>query len=119
VPVSFDPTTREEQLRALRTRVDEILAAGEPFVLIGDFNTAPTEASYGDLAAGMRDVHTAVGTGPGWTWRPSRFEGFGMGLLRIDQAHAGPGVVPLASDVDCPASGDHCRLLVTVAIGDP
>ncbi len=119
VPVAFDPRIREEHLRALRTRVDEMLASGEPFVLIGDFNTAPTEASYADLAAGMRDVHTAVGTGPGWTWRPSRFEGLGIGLLRIDQAHAGPGVVPLASHVDCPVLGDHCRLLVTVALAKP
>ena len=116
VPVSFDPGVRDDQLRSLRTRVELIVATGEPLLVIGDFNVAPTEAAYGDLAAGLRDVHGEVGWGPGWTWRPSRIEAAGIGLLRIDQALVGPGLDPIASDVDCSLPGDHCRLIVRIAL---
>ena len=55
---------------------------GETVIVAGDFNTAPTEPAFEQLVAGLADAHAEVGLGPGWTWRPSRMEGLGLGVLR-------------------------------------
>ena len=112
--VGFDAGVRDRSLGHVLERWKAAIARGERMLLVGDFNVAPTEPAYRDLAAGLRDVHVEVGLGPGWTWRPARFEGFGVGLLRIDMAFTGPGLVPRGSAVDCGRPGDHCLLFVTV-----
>ena len=84
--------------------------------MIGDFNTAPTEPGYGRLTAGLRDIHTEIGLGPGWTWRPSSLESLGIGLLRIDLVLLGPGVTPISTAIDCGKPGDHCLVDATVAV---
>jgi endonuclease/exonuclease/phosphatase family metal-dependent hydrolase len=117
LPVGFDPSHRDALLAAVRARAHAAIERGERVLLIGDFNVAPTEPAYLDLAAGLRDVHAQVGLGPGWTWRPARFEVFNVGLLRIDMAFVGPGIEPVGTSVDCGLPGDHCRLFVDMAIG--
>jgi endonuclease/exonuclease/phosphatase (EEP) superfamily protein YafD len=116
LPITFDATERDAALSRVRTRIDRLLAGAEPFVVIGDYNTAPTEPAYGRLAAGLRDVHTEIGSGPGWTWRPSSLESLGIGLLRIDLVLVGPGVAPIATAVDCGKPGDHCLVDATIAL---
>lgn len=68
------------------------------------------------LVAGLADAHREVGLGPGWTWRPSRFEGLGLGLLRIDLALSGPGASPTRVGERCGLPGDHCQLHATFAL---
>jgi vancomycin resistance protein VanJ len=116
VPVSFDPGQRDAALARFRTRVDEAIARGETVIVLGDFNTAPTESAFEPLVDGLADAHRKVGIGPGWTWRPSRFEGFGLGLLRIDLALSGPGARPVAIGERCSLPGDHCQLEARFAL---
>jgi vancomycin resistance protein VanJ len=110
VPVTYDPTERDAGIAAIRAEVESTLAAGERLLLLGDFNTAPSEAEYAVLAAGLRDTHAVVGQGPGWTWRPSRFTFLPVGLLRIDLQLTGGAIYPASTSIDCSLPGDHCRL---------
>jgi endonuclease/exonuclease/phosphatase (EEP) superfamily protein YafD len=110
VPLSFDPVSRDADLARFRTRVDAAIGRGETVVIAGDFNTTPSEPAFERLVAGLADAHAEVGLGPGWTWRPSRLEGLGVGLLRIDLALAGPGARPVAVGERCELPGDHCQL---------
>jgi endonuclease/exonuclease/phosphatase (EEP) superfamily protein YafD len=116
LPVSFDPGARDAALDRFRARVDAAIARGETVIVAGDFNTAPTEPTFERFAAGLTDAHREVGVGPGWTWRPSRFEVFGLGLLRIDLALSGPGARPIAIDEHCSLPGDHCQLQARFAL---
>ncbi len=115
VVTSFDPSTRDADLIRLHDRIDAAIARRERVVVVGDFNTSPTEAVYRDLVRGLRDVHAEAGSGPGWTWRPSNLEGLGIGLIRIDLALVGPSVRPTGISELCLSPGDHCQLRVGVA----
>lgn len=114
-PLDFDPSTRDGDLDRLRERAEASIARGERVILMGDFNTTPTEAAYRDLVRSLRDVHVDVGLGPGWTWRPTSLEGLGVGLLRIDMALVGPGIKPRTIAEHCLPAGDHCQLLIGVS----
>jgi endonuclease/exonuclease/phosphatase (EEP) superfamily protein YafD len=114
LPVDFRPDGRDADLRGVRRRIDAVLARGGPLIVIGDFNTAPTDPAFGVLAHGLLDAHVEVGIGPGWTWRPSRFEGFRMGLLRIDLVLSTPDLRPIRVGQDCSRRGDHCLLHATL-----
>ena len=116
IPLSFDPARRDRALDAFRDRVDAAIGRGETVIVAGDFNVAPTEPAYAELSRGLRDAHVEVGLGPGWTWRPSRFEPLGIGLLRIDLALAGPGARPIDVGTRCDLPGDHCQLIATFAL---
>ena len=59
---------------------------------------------------GCVDAHGEVGQGPGWTWRPSRLESLGIGLLRIDLAIGSPDLAPVSVVEHCGRTGDHCLL---------
>ncbi|MEO5885641.1 MAG: endonuclease/exonuclease/phosphatase family protein, partial [Candidatus Limnocylindrales bacterium] len=108
IPTGFNPGERDARLATLRARIDALLGAERDVLVLADFNTATTEPAYADLLAGLRDAHVEVGQGPGWSWRPSRFEGLPIGLLRIDLILASPRLEPVASRVRCPPIGDHC-----------
>jgi vancomycin resistance protein VanJ len=114
VPVGLDPAERNADLELLRSRVVELDAQGERVLLIGDFNTAPTEPAFALLTGGLHDAHANVGEGPGWTWRPRRLAFLGIGLLRIDLVLSTSGLQPLGTSVDCPRTGDHCLLEATL-----
>lgn len=116
VPVSFDATERDAAIGRVRNRIDSLFASHDPFVVIGDYNSAPTEPAYARLSAGLHDVHVDVGEGPGWTWRPSSLEPLRIGLLRIDLVLTGPGVQPISTGVDCGRVGDHCILDASVSV---
>lgn len=120
LPMSLAPDDRDADL----ARIHDTLAAdasGAPLLLLADLNTASTEPAFGRFLAsipGLRDAHAEVGDGPGWTWRPRRFEGLGTGLLRIDVAFTGRGLRPIGTGTDCPTAGDHCAVLATVVADD-
>lgn len=116
VPVAFDATGRDADLDRVRAAVQPPLGAGDAVLLLGDFNVVPTEPGYSTLTDGLRDAHAEVGTGPGWTWRPSRIEGLRVGLLRLDYVLTSPDVRPLTSHVECGEVGDHCLVLVRVEL---
>ncbi len=115
VPVGIDPTIRNGDLERLRSRVAELEATDVDVLLIGDFNTAPTEPAFGRLTAGLHDAHAEVGLGPGWTWRPSRLAFIGVGLLRIDVVLSTAALRPITTSTACPATGDHCLVEATLA----
>lgn len=113
MPVAFDPSDRDRRLAEVRQRLDAAIDSGVPAILIGDFNTAPTEAAFGELTADLTDAHVEVGQGPGWTWRPSLLGRLPMGVLRIDLVLSTEQLVPTSSQVDCPPVGDHCMVIAT------
>lgn len=115
IPVGIDTASRNEETERLRARVAELEAAGFDVLLIGDFNTAPTELAFGRLTGGLHDAHAEVGLGPGWTWRPARFAPLGIGLLRIDLVLSTADLVPVETSIACPPAGDHCLLEATLA----
>ncbi len=116
IPIDYDPAERDSELRRIRDVIDARLAAGANLLVIGDFNTAPTEPAFAPLIAGLHDAHAEVGFGPGWTYG-SRFLEFEVGLLRIDLALGGPGVIPVSIDDDCAGPSDHCLVAATFVIG--
>ncbi|MDP2307325.1 MAG: endonuclease/exonuclease/phosphatase family protein [Pseudomonadota bacterium] len=116
VPVTYDGVPRDAALQRLRARIDAHLADGDPLLVLGDFNVAPTEPGYGLLAAGLNDAHRIAGIGPGWTWRPIHLAPLGLGLLRIDYVLGGPTVHPIAARVRCQRVGDHCLVAATVEV---
>lgn len=110
VPIGYDPSVRDDEIGIVRSRIDASLKAGERLLVLGDYNTAPSEPEYRILASGLRDTQVQVGEGPGWTWRPSRIDFLPFAFLRIDlQLTAGP-ISPVSTSVDCSLPGDHCRL---------
>jgi vancomycin resistance protein VanJ len=117
LPVAFDATGRDAALETIRVGADGFAGAGAPSILLGDFNVSPLEPGYAIVARGRHDVHGEVGIGPGWTWRPSRLEGLGMGLLRIDHVFVSPTIEPEWIKEDCSHPGDHC--LVTAGVRLP
>jgi vancomycin resistance protein VanJ len=119
IPIGMDPVDRDRELALLKARVDELEAAGSTVLLMGDFNTAPTELAFGFVAAGLHDAHADVGWGPGWTWRPTAGESLGIGLLRIDRVLSTAGLVPVSSAISCPPAGDHCLVEAALALADP
>ena len=110
LPVGYDPSARDGEIAAVRERIDAALGAGDRLLVLGDFNTAPSEAEYGVLARGLRDTHREVGEGPGWTWRPSRIDFLPFGFLRIDLQLTAGAIRPATTSIDCSLPGDHCRL---------
>lgn len=115
IPVGLDPTVRNNHLERLRSRVAELDAADEAVLLIGDFNTAPTEPAFRRLTGGLHDAHAEVGLGPGWTWRPARFAFLGIGLLRIDLVLSTSNLRPVTTSTTCPSTGDHCLVAAALA----
>jgi endonuclease/exonuclease/phosphatase (EEP) superfamily protein YafD len=110
LPVGYDPTDRDRAIGSVRTRIDAALAAGDRLLVLGDYNTTPSEPEYAVLSRGLRDTHTEVGEGPGWTWRPSRIDFLPFGFLRIDLQMTAGAIRPAATSIDCSLPGDHCRL---------
>ncbi len=85
------------------------LDAGDPLILLSDFNVTDREPAYVDVSRGLTDAFKAVGVGTGTTWRPGQLSHFDWALLRLDYLFSGPGVVPLSTQVDCtPRGSDHC-----------
>jgi len=113
VPVAYDSANRDEEIAAIRQRIDASLAAGERLLVLGDFNTTPTEPEFKVLVAGLKDTHVEVGLGPGWTWRPSRFAFLPVGFIRIDLQLSAGSIRPTSTAMDCSLPGDHCRLFGT------
>ena len=115
IPVGFDPVQRNADLRLIRARVTELDALGLPVLLIGDFNTAPTDPAFRPLTDGLHDAHAEAGVGPGWTWRPGGLAWLGIGLLRIDLVLSTSELRPTATSIVCPIRGDHCLVAATLA----
>lgn len=117
IPVDFDATTRDAQIRTLRETVDRLLVAGRPLILAGDFNVTDREPAYADLSRGLLDAHLETGLGPGSTWRPDEIKWLPLGIIRIDMAFGGNGVRPVSMAVDCtPHGSDHCFIRVSMAL---
>jgi vancomycin resistance protein VanJ len=115
IPVGFDPAQRNADLGLIRARVKELDALDVPVLLIGDFNTAPTDPAFRGLTGGLHDAHAEAGIGPGWTWRPGGLAWIGTGLLRIDLVLSTSQLRPTATSVVCPIHGDHCLVAATLA----
>jgi vancomycin resistance protein VanJ len=116
VPFGLDSTNRDDDLKLIRGRIDDLISRGRPVVLLGDLNTAASEPAFDRFVNGLREVHQEVGVGPGWTWRPIRLEFLGIGLIRIDHIVVSPDIVPLGIGGECPPVGDHCLVNARLAV---
>jgi len=79
--------------RLMRTQVATALASGEPVVLAGDLNAAPTNGPLRRLlGAGLTDTATATR----WTWQDLTWPADRPfpPVIRIDHVLAGGGVTP-------------------------
>jgi endonuclease/exonuclease/phosphatase family metal-dependent hydrolase len=110
LPIGYDPSERDDAIAVIRQWIDPTFGTGERLLVLGDFNTCPTEPEYAVLTRGLRDTHREVGEGPGWTWRPSRFTFLAVAFLRIDLQLSAGAIYPASTGVDCAFQGDHCRL---------
>jgi endonuclease/exonuclease/phosphatase (EEP) superfamily protein YafD len=119
IPTGVDVASRNEDLALVRRRIDRAIAAGRPAILLGDLNTASSEPAHDRLVAGLIDVHAEVGEGTGWTWRPSRLEFLGLGLIRIDYVIVSPDITPVSIGEACPVLGDHCLVSAVVDLPGP
>jgi endonuclease/exonuclease/phosphatase family metal-dependent hydrolase len=116
VPIGLRTAARNEDLEVLRKRVAELEDVERDVLLLGDFNTAPTEPAFGRLTSGLHDAHADIGIGPGWTWRPGRLAFLGTGILRIDLVLSTARLEPLRIGVDCAVVGDHCLVDATLEL---
>jgi vancomycin resistance protein VanJ len=99
---------RDDGIRQVRVLVDQLLAEDAPLLLVGDFNVTEREQAYHELAVGLNDVHRAVGTGSGHTWRPEWLARWPLALLRIDYMWCNSALKPLRMSVDrTPRGSDH------------
>jgi endonuclease/exonuclease/phosphatase (EEP) superfamily protein YafD len=117
LPVALNTRARDEDVAAIRETLDALDDPASALVA-GDLNGTSQEPGLASLRQGLVDAHEAVGIGPGFTWRPDAVEPLGIGVLRIDHVLTGSWLTPLATDVDCSAVGDHCRLVVRLGIAD-
>jgi vancomycin resistance protein VanJ len=114
---TYDATARDQAIGVIRRIIGPVLAAGDPLLLLGDFNVVDREVGYGDLSAGLVDAQHAVGLGPGLTWRPPDVRWLPFGLLRIDAVFSANGLEPLAIGADCtPRGSDHCILYASLEL---
>jgi vancomycin resistance protein VanJ len=118
LPVALDTRARDEDVLVVRAAVDAFAERASALV-IGDLNGTSSEPGLEPLEAVLADAHEAAGTGPGFTWRPELGETFGIGVLRIDHVMTGGWLRPIDTSTDCEPTGDHCRLLVRLAIEPP
>ncbi len=116
VPTGYDTAPRNAALDRARKTIDVAMAGGQPVLVLGDINTAPTEPAFDRFTTGLVDAHRTVGQGPGWTYRSTRFNVLGIGLLRIDVILTGPGLRPVSTGTRCPPVGDHCAVVATLTI---
>ncbi len=107
---AYETSGRDATIAAIRARIDAALAAGDRVLVLGDFNTSPTEPEYAVVTHALRDTHVEVGEGPGWTWRPGRSNLLPVAFLRIDLQLTGGAIYPASTSIDCSLPGDHCRL---------
>ena len=105
----YNTSTRDQQLEGINAAVQPFLKAGDPLIMVGDFNVTEREPAYKDLSAGLVDAYHTVGTDTGTTWRPVPLMNQAVALLRIDYQFSSPNIAPLSSRVDCtPRGSDHC-----------
>jgi vancomycin resistance protein VanJ len=116
LPAGLDSTIRNADLDKIRARIDGLVGQGPAVIMLGDLNTASSEPAFDRFVDGLREVHREVGLGTGWTWRPSRMEFLGIGLVRIDHVVVSPDVAPLGIGVACPPVGDHCLVNARIAV---
>jgi vancomycin resistance protein VanJ len=125
--VCYDTAERDSLTPRIREVIDPALARGERVLLVGDLNTTDREPGYAVLAAGLRDVHRAVGLGWGHSWgihsepwsSDAPIESGVLPLLRIDYMFASPNLLPLTTRTDCHVPGsDHCALWSAFAVVD-
>lgn len=113
----YNTGTRDLQLATISAFVQPYLKAGDPLLLIGDFNVTEREPAYNEISTGLIDTHHAVGQGIGNTWGPGTMSSQLFPILRIDYMFASPGIVPLNTGVDCsPHGSDHCIVSGTFEI---
>ena len=118
IPIALDTKDRDQDVAVIAAALaglDDPHAA----LVAGDLNGAWTEPGLAPLRALAQDAHELVGAGPGFTWRPVRLEVLDFGVLRIDHVLTGGWLRPLDTSLSCEAVGDHCRLVVRLAVEPP
>ena len=52
LPVGYNPTGRDTAIASIRTRIDAALTAGDRLLVLGDYNTTPSEQGGDDVRSG-------------------------------------------------------------------
>jgi endonuclease/exonuclease/phosphatase (EEP) superfamily protein YafD len=118
IPFALDTRARDEDVEAIAAAVGA-LEEPDAALVVGDLNGVWTEPGLEPLRELTEDAHEVAGSGPGFTWRPDPLEFLGVGVLRIDHLLTGGRLRPIETSLDCRAVGDHCRLLVRLAVVPP
>ena len=118
IPIALNTKDRDDDVKVVAAAVAALKEPASALVM-GDLNGVWTEPGLSPLRSLVQDAHEIAGFGPGFTWRPDEFESLGVGVLRIDHVLTGGWLRPLATQLNCKAVGDHCRLLVDLAVEEP
>ncbi len=115
VPIALDTHVRDADVREIASALAGLDDPRSALVM-GDLNGVWTEPGLEPLRELTQDAHEVAGIGPGFTWRPDGLEFLGVGVLRIDHVLTGGWLRPVDTSLDCRTVGDHCRLLVRLAV---
>jgi vancomycin resistance protein VanJ len=112
VPLGLEDTERWGWVREIRRRA---LSVAGPVIVMGDFNMAPSNPAYDEIAAYLTDAFRAAGWGFGFTWpQGAGYHGIYVPfrLVRIDYVFHSPDLYPLTVGLGCDSGSDHCYLTV-------
>ena len=106
---------QEEQAQELNTLISE---SEIPVLVVGDFNSSPTNETHAILDQELDDAWRQVGFGPGFTFpAPGTFNSWVPRFLRIDYFWTKGSITPLKVQVLSQSAGsDHLPLLGEFAI---
>lgn len=109
---------RAAQIRAAQTDsvvsyAHRILDKNTSVIVCGDFNDSPISPTRRKLTRELTDVYTAVGRGPGWTYRQHGIN------VRIDHIFCSPDLEPVSVSIDRNTTfSDHFPMTATLRMGD-
>ncbi len=114
--LAYDDRLRNQQIdRFLAHIQDEPL----PYIVAGDFNMSDFSATYGKLAATMRDAFMEGGQGPGGSWPVTTYNNMPKWLppmIRIDYIWHSDGLQTIRAWQGAETGSDHLPLLAELAL---
>ncbi len=108
IAVDFPSSPLRPRNGAFR-RLDELIAAERPDVVLGDFNTPRDSALFGSLRDGYAHAFEAAGSGFDGTWHRR------LPILAIDHVWCAPSVRVVSCRLESSGASDHRAVLAELA----
>jgi endonuclease/exonuclease/phosphatase family metal-dependent hydrolase len=110
--LDFRHDDAERLLNLIKIREVVNAHAGQPVILCGDFNDAPTSRTYSRLKLFLNDAWSMVGQGTGWTFSADHLQ------RRIDYVWFSPSesLRPVRAWVPASNASDHLPLVVELEL---